>query len=244
MGASSGPARGHVVGITYPVWEGETVAAALGLHLPEHRFTGEHRVRVLKAMERAAREMSERVRGQAPGLSRKARQRRAQCRGGTPHSKRRRSHLMNAQELKRCAREKRRGSGGHRAHRALREPCAPSAARSRSSRNAVGHRAGPAHSARRPARRGEGTNFNSTYGMFGFRWLEDNFLSRTTYDVTCHIESHGFEAVPLFGYAPDGMPVGHRSPRQARAECHRGPRLRRASRRPGRDRPGRILPHA
>ena len=55
----------------------------------------------------------------------------------------------------------------------------------------------------------EGTNFNSTYGMFGFRWLEDNFLSRTTYDVTCHIESHGFEAVPLFGYAPDGMPVGH-----------------------------------
>jgi len=55
----------------------------------------------------------------------------------------------------------------------------------------------------------EGTNFHSTYGMFGFRWLEDNFLSRTTYDVTCHLESQGFEAVPLFGYAPDGMPIGH-----------------------------------
>jgi IclR family KDG regulon transcriptional repressor len=58
--------EGHVVGIAYPVWEGETVAAALGLHLPEHRFTGEHRDRVLEAMERAAREMSERVRARRP----------------------------------------------------------------------------------------------------------------------------------------------------------------------------------
>ncbi len=54
----------------------------------------------------------------------------------------------------------------------------------------------------------EGTNFSSTYQMFGFRWLEDNFLSKTTYDVTCAIEAGGFEAVPLFGYAMDGLPTG------------------------------------
>ncbi len=54
----------------------------------------------------------------------------------------------------------------------------------------------------------EGTNFNSTYGCFGHRWLEDNFLSKTTYDLTCAIEEHGFEAVPLFGYSIDGMPKG------------------------------------
>ncbi len=54
----------------------------------------------------------------------------------------------------------------------------------------------------------EGTNFNSTYSTFGFKWLEDNFLARTTYDLTCHIETQGFEAVPLFGYSEDGMPTG------------------------------------
>jgi len=54
----------------------------------------------------------------------------------------------------------------------------------------------------------EGTNFNSTYATFGYRWLEDNFLARTTYDLTCWIESQGYEAVPLFGYCEDGMPTG------------------------------------
>ncbi len=54
----------------------------------------------------------------------------------------------------------------------------------------------------------EGTNFGATYGMFGFRWLEDNFLSRTTYETTCFIEAQGFEAVPLFGYDEEGMPKG------------------------------------
>jgi len=54
----------------------------------------------------------------------------------------------------------------------------------------------------------EGTNFGSTYGLFGFQWLEDNFLSRTTYELTLFIETHGFEGVPLFGYAPEGMPKG------------------------------------
>ena len=54
----------------------------------------------------------------------------------------------------------------------------------------------------------EGTNFSSTYGSFGYRMLEDNFLSQTTYDVTIWLESQGLEAVPLFGYWPDNMPTG------------------------------------
>ncbi len=54
----------------------------------------------------------------------------------------------------------------------------------------------------------EGTNFNSTYALFGFRWLEDNFLAQTTYSLTCRIEAEGYEAVPLFGYAEEGMPKG------------------------------------
>jgi epoxyqueuosine reductase QueG len=54
----------------------------------------------------------------------------------------------------------------------------------------------------------EGTNFHSTYSTFGYRWLEDNFLARTTYDLTCWLETQGFEAVPLFGYCEDGMPTG------------------------------------
>ena len=54
----------------------------------------------------------------------------------------------------------------------------------------------------------EGTNFNSTYGTFGYQWLEDNFLSRTTYELNLYIEENGYEGVPLFGYHPEGMPKG------------------------------------
>jgi ferredoxin len=54
----------------------------------------------------------------------------------------------------------------------------------------------------------EGTSFSNTYGHFGCQWLEDTFLAQTTYDVTCFIEELGFEAVPLFGYRPEGMPKG------------------------------------
>lgn len=58
----------------------------------------------------------------------------------------------------------------------------------------------------------EGTNFHSTYGAFGLDYLNNNFLSKTTYDLTCWIEDQGFEAVPLFGYGTDakmdfGVPV-------------------------------------
>jgi len=62
----------------------------------------------------------------------------------------------------------------------------------------------------------EGTNFGSTYGSFGFTWLEDNFLSKSTYDLTCRLEENNLEAVPLFGYQDldmsYGMPVADGKP--------------------------------
>jgi epoxyqueuosine reductase len=63
----------------------------------------------------------------------------------------------------------------------------------------------------------EGTNFGSTYGAFGHGWLEDNFISKTTYDLTCWFEEQGCEAVPLFAYSPDvdmsfGEPVAPNKP--------------------------------
>lgn len=48
----------HVVGIAYPVRQGDRVEAALGLYLPEYRFTGEHREVILAGLERTAREIS------------------------------------------------------------------------------------------------------------------------------------------------------------------------------------------
>lgn len=54
----------------------------------------------------------------------------------------------------------------------------------------------------------EGTNFGSTYQCFGYTWVEDNFLSQTTYDLSLWIEEQGFEAVPLFAYNEAGMPKG------------------------------------
>ncbi|MDA3797819.1 MAG: hypothetical protein PF692_01935 [Kiritimatiellae bacterium] len=63
----------------------------------------------------------------------------------------------------------------------------------------------------------EGTSFGNTYGAFGFNWLEDTFLSKTTYDVTCALECDGIEAVPLFGYSQEadmdyGIPVAPGKP--------------------------------
>ena len=54
----------------------------------------------------------------------------------------------------------------------------------------------------------EGTNFASTYQCFGYTWVEDNFLSQTSYDLSLWVEEQGFEAVPLFGYNESGMPKG------------------------------------
>ena len=54
----------------------------------------------------------------------------------------------------------------------------------------------------------EGTNFGSTYQCFGYTWVEDNFLSQTSYDLSLWIEEQGFEAVPIFAYNEAGMPKG------------------------------------
>ena len=63
----------------------------------------------------------------------------------------------------------------------------------------------------------EGTNFSSTYGTFGYESLEDNFIAKTTYDLTCRLEENGSEAVPLFGYSSEadmsfGTPVAPGKP--------------------------------
>ncbi len=54
----------------------------------------------------------------------------------------------------------------------------------------------------------QGTEFDNAFPVFGFRTLEDNFLAKTTYDLTIWIEAQGFEAVPLFAYDCEGQPVG------------------------------------
>ena len=46
----------------------------------------------------------------------------------------------------------------------------------------------------------EGTNFGSTYHVFGMQWLEDLFLSRTIQAVAEFLEDAGFEALPLLGF--------------------------------------------
>ncbi len=43
----------------------------------------------------------------------------------------------------------------------------------------------------------EGTNFGSTYQTYGFLWMEDLFLSRTVYHLSCLLEDAGAEAIPF-----------------------------------------------
>ncbi len=54
----------------------------------------------------------------------------------------------------------------------------------------------------------QGTELENSFQSFGFYYLEDNFLAKTTYDVTLWMEARGFEAVPLFAYDCTGQPVG------------------------------------
>ncbi len=54
----------------------------------------------------------------------------------------------------------------------------------------------------------QGNEFDNSFPAFGFYSLEDNYLARTTYDVTIWMEKQGFEAVPLFAYDVDGQPAG------------------------------------
>ena len=55
----------------------------------------------------------------------------------------------------------------------------------------------------------QGTDLDNSFPTFGFYELEDNFLAKTTYDITIWMEAHGFEAVPLFAYdSPSGQAIG------------------------------------
>ncbi len=53
----------------------------------------------------------------------------------------------------------------------------------------------------------EGTNFGD-YQLFGKNWLEDEFLALSAYNLTNYIESHGWEAVPIFPNPSDIEPSG------------------------------------
>lgn len=53
----------------------------------------------------------------------------------------------------------------------------------------------------------EGTNFGD-YQLFGKNWLEDEFLALSAYNLTNFIESHGWEAAPVFPNPSDLAPAG------------------------------------
>ncbi|MDY7009326.1 MAG: IclR family transcriptional regulator [Planctomycetota bacterium] len=51
----------QIAAAAYPIWQNETVAAALGLFLPKFRFKGEHRRKVLAGLEATAAEITRRL---------------------------------------------------------------------------------------------------------------------------------------------------------------------------------------
>lgn len=62
----------------------------------------------------------------------------------------------------------------------------------------------------------EGTSFYNTYQTFGFNWMEDQFLSKSVFDLCCAIEKAGAEATPLLGkryagneFQPDFQAYAH-----------------------------------
>lgn len=52
----------------------------------------------------------------------------------------------------------------------------------------------------------EGTEMDNSFNHFGLYYLEDQYLAKTTYDLTIWFESKGLEAVPMFGYEYNGQP--------------------------------------
>ena len=52
----------------------------------------------------------------------------------------------------------------------------------------------------------EGTEMDNSFNHFGLYYLEDQYLAKTTYDITVWFESKGFEAVPMFAYDYSGQP--------------------------------------
>ena len=53
----------------------------------------------------------------------------------------------------------------------------------------------------------EATNHHN-YKSFGVTWLEDQYLSRTAFELTCFLEDIGYEACPVFAYPSDMKAMG------------------------------------
>ena len=51
----------EIAAAAYPIWQNDTVVAALGLFLPKFRFKGEHRRKVLAGLEATANEITRRL---------------------------------------------------------------------------------------------------------------------------------------------------------------------------------------
>ncbi len=61
----------------------------------------------------------------------------------------------------------------------------------------------------------EGTN-RDIYELFGYSWLDKEFLALTTFEATEWLEDHGWEATPVMSYPPEtpaqGIPVRPNQP--------------------------------
>lgn len=53
----------------------------------------------------------------------------------------------------------------------------------------------------------EGTNLGA-YEMFGYSWLDGEFVAMMTFEVVSFIEDNGWEATPLFPFPPEAHPQG------------------------------------
>jgi len=53
----------------------------------------------------------------------------------------------------------------------------------------------------------EGTNLG-VYELFGYSWLDADFVSATVFEVVSHQEDLGWEACPLFPFPPQAYPQG------------------------------------
>lgn len=53
----------------------------------------------------------------------------------------------------------------------------------------------------------EGTNWQ-TYELFGYHWLDTEFLALTTFESVEWLEDRGWEACPLFPFPPEAAPQG------------------------------------
>jgi len=53
----------------------------------------------------------------------------------------------------------------------------------------------------------EGTN-QGLYDMFGYSWLDTQFVAMSTFEVVEWLEDQGWEAVPIFAFPPEVAPQG------------------------------------